>query len=154
MLQTSKIKKVERKVITIFIVEYKNISNLSRADQNLKPFISFQFYNFEDSTTKVYVGRSSSVNEKFDFKIDFDALFTNYIETSNLEFFLFDDNTNFHTKNDIIGTALFPLKDIQKANLIERDLIVKSNSNIDTQGILSIKIDISNYYENPITEHN
>lgn len=113
------------KLVTIKVLDCKGI--VSKLSKNPVPFFYYQFYSFDEHYSKTLNGPNPIFNDEMDYEVKADPQFKDYVTTSGLEIFLFDDNaplidneTNWDDITDMIGTALIDLTPILKGDKIDK----------------------------------
>ena len=111
--------KPQKKLITITIVQARNLKlNYANVTQ-VSPFFFYQFYTFDDRYSSNADGKNPQFNDTYSYETLVDAKAIQYFERESLDVILFDDNAPIAGVNidqhpnaandDMIGMCRVPL---------------------------------------------
>ena len=141
------------KVISINVIRCTDLKSIhNRNPKRIKPFFFYNFYKFDDFTSRTYEGTDPEMNEMKTFTTEIDDKFRNYTEEKTFEITVFDDGINppavedDNRIDDMIGVVHIPLFEVAKGNnLWDKYTIKDYNGNVN--GMLEVKITLHNSLE-------
>jgi predicted RNA methylase len=125
------------------VVDCKGL--VSKLSKNPVPFFYYQFFTFDEHYSKTLSGPNPIFNDEITFDVKMDPKFKDYIQTTGLEIYLFDDNAPLIDSDtreevtDMIGTALVDLTPLLKGEKVDKQFLIKDFKNRDC-GSITIQV--------------
>ena len=125
---------------------------------HMRPFVFFQFFDFEESYTRGAVGADPVYDESFKFEVSLSDEVKRYLDKEALEFIVFDDNAPVRQGGvDSLGSARVPLSSLLLDTAAEGTYPLFAEDGRET-GAISLRVGwrdsaVDNYgYGTPLTQ--